>query len=284
METEVSLSTEMEQDTQVAIHLEIAAKINFACHQNSFPIVRDLRVDNLSRTERLQGLVVSLVSNPGFIVPKVWIVDRIAPNSSHTLGDRDITLDGAFLMNLTDTVRGSVTLRIEREGRLIAETSRVVELLAHNEWGGSGYMPELLASFCTPNDPSIDRILKNAADILRQAGKQDSIEGYQSGSRERVYEIASAIYAAIANLGLTYSEPPASFESDGQKIRLPGKILDARLGTCLDTAMLFASAFEQAGLHAVVALPRGHALAGVWLQPDTSGQVTQGRFCESGCS
>ena len=97
---------------------------------------------------------------------------------------------------------------------------------------------------------------------------RDQIDGYQSQSRERVWEIASAIYSAIANLGLTYAAPPASFESDGQKIRLPTQILDSRVATCLDTAMLFASAFEQAGLNPIVALPKGHALAGVWLQPE----------------
>ena len=32
--------------------------------------------------------------------------------------------------------------------------------------------------------------------------------------------------------------------------------------------MLFASALEQAGLNPIVALPKGHALAGLWLRPD----------------
>ena len=106
------------------------------------------------------------------------------------------------------------------------------------------------------------------AKFLRQAGKREQIDGYQSQSRERVWEIASAIYSAIANLGLTYAAPPASFENDGQKIRLPAQILDSRVATCLDSAMLFASAFEQAGFNPIIALPKGHALAGVWLQPE----------------
>lgn len=32
--------------------------------------------------------------------------------------------------------------------------------------------------------------------------------------------------------------------------------------------MLFASALEQAGLNPVIALPKGHAVVGVWLQPE----------------
>src|SRR5690606_7160157 len=78
----------------------------------------------------------------------------------------------------------------------------------------------------------------------------------------------SAIYTAICNLGISYAVPPASFERDGQKIRLPGQILDSRVGTCLDITLLFASALEQAGLNPIITLPKGHALVGVWLQPE----------------
>lgn len=90
-------------------------------------------------------------------------------------------------------------------------------------------MPELLAAFCTPNDPAVDRVLRDASLILRKAGKPDGIDGYQAGSRQRVWEIASAIYTAISNLGISYSVPPASFEQDGQKIRLPSHILESRM-------------------------------------------------------
>ena len=129
-------------------------------------------------------------------------------------------------------------------------------------------MPELLAVFSMPNDPAVDRVLRDASLILRKAGKPDGIDGYKAGSRQRVWEIASAIYAAICNLGISYSVPPASFERDGQKIRLPSQILENRVATCLDCTMLFASALEQAGLNPIVALPKGHAVIGVWLQPE----------------
>lgn len=77
----------------------------------------------------------------------------------------------------------------------------------------------------------------------------------------------SAIWAAISAQGLTYAVPPASFETTGQKIRLPSEIRQTGLSTCLDTAVMFAAAFEQAGLHPVVVFTEGHAFAGAWLQP-----------------
>ncbi len=252
----------------IRIQAEIAAKLNFAAHQSSFPVLRDLQVENFHAEERLDDMILALRANPPFVKERVWPVDRIAPQGLVSIKDRDLKVDGEFLLNLTESMRGTIDLQVEKDGVPLTELSKPVELLAYNEWGGAGYMPELLAAFSMPNDPSVDRILRSASKVLRQAGKKDQIDGYQSHSRQRVWEIASAIYTAIANLGLTYAAPLASFESDGQKIRLPSQIFDGRVATCLDTAMLFASAFEQAGLNPVIALPKGHALVGVWLQPE----------------
>lgn len=260
----------MTQEKVIAASIlcETAIKLNFACHQSAFAFLRELRIGNADHNTRLDDVFVSLTSNPSYLKPKSWRLDRIAPNGSISIKDRDIELDGDFLLALADAVCGTVTITVEKDGAVLAEETKPVELLAYNEWGGAGYIPELLAAFSTPNDPAVDRVLRDASLILRKAGKSDGIDGYKGGSRQRVWEISSAIYTAICNLGITYSVPPASFEHDGQKIRLPSQILENRVATCLDCTMLFASALEQAGLNPIIALPKGHAVVGVWLQPE----------------
>lgn len=257
----------------VSAEIECAAKLNFACHQNYFPVLRALKIQNLSNEEALKGLKVTLEANPSFLTPKFWHFDKIEPGACLSVSDRSIELNGNFLMQIADSMRGSLILRVERGEEILCETSKEIELLAYNEWGGANYMPELLPAFALPNDSSIDRLLKRASLILERAGKSGSIDGYQSRSRQRVWEIASAIYTAIANLRLSYSEPPASFEMVGQKIRLPGQLMKGQIGTCLDLVMLFSSALEQAGLNPIIALPKGHAMVGVWLQPETLSTV-----------
>jgi DNA polymerase III delta prime subunit len=252
----------------LTILVEAAPKLNFAAHQSSFAFLRDLRVVNDDPTAALSNVVLTLSASPAFLKPKSWHLDRLAPSSTFVINNRHIDLDGGFLLDLTESIRGTVTIVAESGGQIVGQTQKVVELLAYNEWGGGGYMPELLAAFSMPNDPAIDRVLRDASTCLRKAGKPDGIDGYKSGSRQRVWEIASAVYTAISNLGIAYALPPASFERDGQKIRLPSQILEGRLATCLDTTMLFASALEQAGLNPVIALPKGHAIVGVWLQPE----------------
>ena len=250
------------------IHAEMAAKLNFACHQSAFAFIRELRIENNDLEERLEDVLVRLSSNPAFLKPKSWPLDRIAPGGILAISDRDIELDGTFLLDLADSMSGFARITVEHGGVVIADETNPVELLTYNEWGGAGYMPELLAAFSVPNDPAVDRILRDTSLILRNAGKPDGIDGYKSRSRQRVWEISSAIYAAICNLGITYTLPPASFERDGQKIRLPGQILESRVATCLDTTLLFCSVLEQAGLNPIVALPQEHAVVGVWLQPE----------------
>lgn len=260
----------------VKIHAQIASKINYAAHQSSFPVMGELRLENLSTEERIEDLTLKLKASPPFIKEKEWRMDRIEAEQIIEIKNRDLEVDGGFLLELTESVRGQVSFQVQKDGKTIGTLSKQVELLAYNEWGGAGFMPELLAAFSMPNDPAVEKILKNASEILRRAGKDPSMDGYKSGNRERVWEIASSIYSAISNLGLTYAQPPVSFENNGQKIRLPSRITESKLATCLDTAMLFASVLEQAGLNPIIALPKEHAIVGVWLQPeDFSAIVTE---------
>ena len=253
----------------LTIHADIAAKLNFAAHQCAFPVLRSLEVENPDADTPYEDLVLTLDSDPAFLGTKEWPLDRIDPGGRIRITNRDLDLDGAFLLGRNEMMAGTLAFRLEKDGLPLAELRKPVELLAYNEWGGSDFMPELLAAFCTPNDPAIDTILRHASEVLRRAGRPDQIDGYQSGQRQRVWEVVSAIYSAIANLGLTYALPPSSFERNGQKVRGPRRILDTRVATCLDTALLFAATFEQAGFNPIVALPDGHAVVGVWLQPES---------------
>lgn len=256
-----------EDPGRLELHWDIAAKVNFACYQNAFPILRDMRVDNPDPEQPLEDIRLQLSSDSGFLNEKTWHVGRLAAGAAWSASDRDIDLNGEHLRSLPDTTRSEVTLRAYDGDRLLKEETRSVGLLAAHEWGGAGYMPELLAAFSMPNQPMVDRILHAASMKLREGGRPDHIDGYTSKRRDRVWEIASAIYAAIADMGLTYALHPASFERDGQKIRTPEMLLDGKVATCLDTTMLFCSVLEQAGLNPIVAMPEGHAVAGVWLQP-----------------
>lgn len=263
-----------DQETSIIkICATLVEKINFACHQSAFAVLPELQIENLDEEQSQSDLTVKLMASPAFVKPKTWVVDRLAAGGSLAMKDRDLELDGGFLLGLTESMRGTVTIRVCQGDLCLAELAIPVELLAHNEWGGATYIPELLAAFCTPNDPTVDRLLGQASHILRKAGKSGSINGYDSGSREQVWLMASAIYSAIVKMQVGYALPPASFESNGQKIRLPSQIENAKVATCLDTTLLFAAALEQAQLNPLVVLTQGHALVGLWLDKEDLSSV-----------
>lgn len=253
--------------TEVAsIHVTLSPRVTFASHQNDVPAILDLSVENLSDQD-LETLTLTLTSEPPILGERVWAFDRVSAKAKLRPKDLRVPLLGGYLDKLTDRMRSDVRLVLRQEDTILAERTDSIEALARNEWGGSRYMPELLAAFVTPNDPAVQHLLKEGSAILSSANRDGSIDGYQKKSRSRAWELMSAIWAAVTARGVTYAVPPASFESTGQKIRMPSEIVSTGLSTCLDTTLLFAAAFEQAGLHPVVIFTQGHAMAGAWLQP-----------------
>ena len=97
---------------------------------------------------------------------------------------------------------------------------------------------------------------------------------HHQGSQPQVDALVECIYEAVRLQNIVYSDPPAAWdmrhnrETGGQLIRNPGEVLDNRVGTCLDTAVLFASLLENVGLRPVLVLVRGHAFVGYWRQED----------------
>lgn len=258
---------------RVEIRAEIAPRVTFASHQCDVPVLAELVVANPLDSD-LDDLTLHLSCEPKVVGERVWTIDRIPAGAEFRPRDRRVPLAGGLLDGLTERMRAELRLTLRRGAETLAESAHPLTALARNEWGGARTMPELLAAFVTPNDPALPGLLREASRILESSGRPGSLEGYQAHSRKRSWEMVNALWSALARRGLTYAEPPASFGQEGQKIRLPSVVLEQGLATCLDLALLFAAAVEQAGLHPLVVLTEGHALAGAWLQPQHLPWVT----------
>ena len=111
----------------------------------------------------------------------------------------------------------------------------------------------------------IAAILRAASNAMLGQGLPSGIDGYQTGDPSRAWAISAAIWSAIEGMDLRYAVPPASFEQRGQKVRMPARLAQEGLATCLDTSLLVSAALEAAGLNPIVVFTEGHAFAGVWL-------------------
>ena len=254
----------------VRIDATLVTKLNLADFQNAVPMLRELSITNPSK-EDARDLELRIESIPSFVRPKLWHIDVLAAGGDLSITDLDVQLDGVLLTRLTEAETVIVTLSLRHRDagpEVLANLERTVELLPRNQWGGlSHHLPDMVAAFVQPNEPAVERLLKQAAEILRKNGKHPAQDGYRGGSK-RAWELASAIWSAVVAMGLDYALPPASFEHNGQKVRGPAQIAESGLATCLDLALLFCAAIEQAGLNPLMVFTKGHAFAGVWLKAE----------------
>jgi hypothetical protein len=248
------------------IEIEADATLGYASIQNSVPVLRSLRLTNHG-AEPLENLQVLITCNPRFAQGIKLRFDRLGPSESRRIAPVDLHPEHGYLAELPEAVQAVVKVTVLSGTTETAQNAQHLEVLAYDQWAGTRALPELLAAFCMPNNPAVDILIGKASTLLRSQHSELSMNGYQSKSRDVVWKQVSALYSTISAEALQYSEPPASFGSDGQKIRTPERILETRVATCLDLAMLFASCLEQAGLRPVALIKDGHAWVGVWLHP-----------------
>jgi len=258
----------------VTISISLNECINYASWQNSVPFLRSLVIRN-NGNETLNNLQLEMQIHPAFARPRRWQIDRIGPGTELVIADRNIELDAAYLNGLNEAERGQMQLLIRRGDYVIATQSHEIRILARDEWGGFGSMSELLAAFVMPNDPAVARIMKNAGEALTAHGHPSALDGYQSRDPRRAFMLTAAIWSAIARERLTYSNPPRSFESTGQKTRRPSTVISDGLATCLDTTLLFAALIEAVGLNPIALFQQGHCFVGAWLVEKTFNNLVE---------
>ena len=251
----------------IALHFSLDPRINFVMQQNDVPVVKRLAIENRSGSA-LRNLQVRIKAEPEFAIDWTARIDHIGETATYNLDKVDLVLSPGFLGDVTERLAGLLHVEVFQEKELLLKETKPAILLPREEWGGLSSLPEILAAFVTPNHPAIEQVLRDAAVILEVWTQNPSLSGYQVRDSKRTFLMTAAIYTAIRNLSLTYINPPASFETEGQRIRLPDRILGAKMATCLDLAVFTASCLEQAGLNPLVLIVKGHAFAGVWLKDE----------------
>lgn len=240
------------------------ARISFAAAQNSVPLLSKLKIVN-ETSKGFESLVLEMKPHPPFCRGKTWTVDKLPAGESIDLSDLRLSFSQQFLAGLNESEKGELEFILRSGEEKIASEIHELELLARDEWGGGAEMAQLLVAFVSPNHPVVAAILKKASMTLERSGHSGAMNGYQSKDPARAWLMAAAIWTEFTQLGLSYAEPPKSFENVGQKVRDPGAVREQGLATCLDTSLILASALEACGLNPVVVFTQGHAFAGVWL-------------------
>ena len=251
-----------------SIYYTAAPLYSLAFQQNQYPLISELALSLDDDEEQISDIQISLSCDPVFFEEQIWHLDHIAPGEKVNLQLQAVRVSIKELEELTDKITVNLKLVASAGDKILDQKDFETVILPKNHWAGENSMPELLACFSLPNSPYSEELVLRTSQILKQSSLPSQIDGYQSKTREKPYQIAAGIWASVQNEGLTYVNPSPSFATQGQRIRTTEDIKKNGSAACLDLSMLFASILERAGLNVVIALTKTHAFVGVWLIDD----------------
>lgn len=242
--------------------------INFAMQQNYVPVIKKLVIKNNGQ-EAISDIELKVSAQPEFIFEYKTTISAIEPGQSLDLGAIPLPLSAEFLYSLTEKITGVIRLEASTGGentQVLGSSMQNIEVLAYDQWFGSSIMPELLSAFVTPNHNKITEIIMKAGVHLEKWTGSPSFYGYQSNNPNTVKREMAAVYAALQEEGIAYSNPPASYGMIGQRVRLCDDLFAQKMGTCLDLSLVYAGCLEAIGLYPMVILINSHAFIGCWLE------------------
>lgn len=258
----------MNNISNIELEYSLMPAVCFATQQNNIPFIRKVVIKNLGDTA-LKDISFGISFEPCFAQEFSVNITEVAPNSSVDVTPKRVILSTDFLFSVTEAMVGRVNFKVLSGEEIIFSQSDSINILSYDQWLGTSVMPELTASFVTPNYPKISQILASASQFLNKWCNSPAITAYQTNNQNTARMQIAAIYSAIASENIAYCMPPASFENVGQKIRMADTITEQKMGTCIDMAILFASALEAARLHPIIIFTENHAFCGCWLENQT---------------
>lgn len=250
---------------ELRVELEYAERVNFAMHQHGVPLIELMSLTNDGHATAMDVSVTISLEN-GECEPWTARLEMIGAGETVRLTPEAaaFSLRGRDLAQRAEAERTTFLVEVACSDQQVS-SRWPVDLLAFDQWPGITLYPDLLAAFITPNHDAMVDLLRAARASLGELSEHDAIDGYQSGSRLRASLIAEAGFNAVAMREIGYIGVPASFEKQGQRIRLVDRVLRENFGNCLDLSLLLAGIWEQSGLHPMVLFTEGHAMPAVWM-------------------
>ncbi|MGE0520254.1 MAG: DUF4011 domain-containing protein [Candidatus Binatia bacterium] len=247
----------------LTVRLQVGGPLNWAAAAHGVFPVAEVTVAS-SAPVVVRDLMIEVSCDPPYLRSARFALAPLNPGAEAGIREPALQPDLSRLKGLIEADSATLTGRLFWREREIAAACEALTVLAHNEWDGR-IRRDLIAAFVMPNHPAIRELVADASRVQQEQFGRTELDGYQSGSAERVKQQAAAVYGAIQLRGITYLGMPASFEHGSQKVRFPDALRQEKQGNCIEVAAWYAAALEACGLHPVLVLLRGHAFAGFWL-------------------
>ena len=251
-----------EKLTPENIRVEYLQDINYAIATNGGKFLNTCEITN-DDNEDWREVSVSLSGE--FLAASESRIELIPQGQMVAVSNLAIHPDIEKLRKVTESVETQFELKVMISGQDVFCQSYPLHIMAFDQWPGIKVMPEILASFVTPNASGLAEVRLEAARQLDRLTGSSALDDYQTQDPNRVRAQVAAVYEALREQGIVYVSVPPSFEETGQRVRLPDQVLAEKQGTCLDLSLTFAACLESIGLNTMLIIIKEHMFVGCWL-------------------
>lgn len=262
----------MQETATLKIHKEVFPFLNISFFLNNFKPISSLEIENCTDLNS-KAVEVSITADLPCIDTFSFLIEDIPANKTIKVPLDKLRINREYVNKISETEKASFFITLKNNDTTVLSDIFTLDLHAIEYFGGFEILPQLIASYVTPNHPYIYHIKRIAAEFLEKNNLRVSFEGYQSDNPERVLELMSAIYSAIQSEDIVYSSLPPGYEVLGQRLRLLNTIQKEKFANCIDLSLLFAACFESIGLNPVLIIVKGHAFIGCWLNDDKFSEI-----------
>lgn len=157
------------------------------------------------------------------------------------------------------------------DGAILDETSQTTVTSRRDfPWSIKGMTQaedyNLVAAMVTPTDPSVEALIRKAANYDPNHAMTSGYDSDQDASGSVWDRLSDIWQAETTDYKLTYISTMVTFVSgSSQRIRLPAEVLDQASGNCIELTLLYASAVEALGMQPDIVILPDHAYLGVRL-------------------
>lgn len=246
--------------------------LNMSLYLNNIKFIHSLLIENESETDS-ESVDVEISSDISCINKFSYNLSSIPARKIIKIPLDKLKLNREFLNKLSETEKAEITIKVLSGTEFITSETFSLEVQPLEHFGGFSILPELIASFVTPNHSYVYHLKRKAIEMLGSQGLKTAFDGYQSDDPERVLQIMSALFTVIQNEQIIYSSLSPGYEETGQRLRLLNTIQKEKFANCIDISLLFAACLEAADLHPLLMIVKGHAFVGCWLNDDKFSEV-----------
>lgn len=169
-----------------------------------------------------------------------------------------------LVSKLSEKCSTLLTIQVNAGTTILAVLRQEVWIHPLDSFPGMRY-PKYLAKYSTPHHAYIAEIKQKTVLYLQQNGLPTAFDGYQSGDKQRISDIAATLFYTLKRENWVYSALLPSYEKEGQRIRMIDLVRQQRFGNCIDLSLVMCACLEAMDLHPLLILIPGHAFVGCWL-------------------